>query len=765
MRILIEEHLYPRDLVEECLWKGVPCGPEEKISFEYVGYYYNHKINECVLFLPRVLLEADEDERVFVERNKAGEVTFEGYTPEEIFDPEAKDEHGNYRLKQVHRDFIREFAVWIYRAIDVYAKANLLKDEQRIVFRKTTPIMGHGKLRECHTLLDVILALLKFQKENYHFFMTALYERHRGQNKVNWRKTVAKTQMMLTQSGPIYTDLINRKREVVFDEELFVIFYSILSYIRKEYGFKPLENPGFEELPPVRFKSYLHSHGRVRLRQIKNNYFSDLALQLWELCYAFFEHNHKIRVAANTDEYVLVKNFNIVFEAIIDDLLGDRDVPEGLKDQRDGKRVDHIYKYRGLTDADDTEDKDIYYIGDSKYYKRRTKIGPEALYKQFTYARNVLQWNIDLFLDGQTDSPYRDEQTEGYRIIPNFFISARIDDDWKYDHDEINPANREKIDHISRHFENRLFDRDTLLVAHYDVNFLFIISRYARNNKSEKTAWAKKIREEFRKRIRKTLEEKFDFYAITPKATTDTNFFFKEHFRELLGRVYNAYGTRPNGYQYYSLALRKGDEYAEDNEFVRGIVESGFNIQQCSLGDKPEDLTALKVEKPIVTMAPPSNLLTRYYLEKHLEADILVGFCKSEAHREWMFNRVDNKKSCNLYNIRCGGKRDGVISAKDAASAKFLVLYTDATEGTNEFNVYRLMGGEKWSLNELKDANYPVSPNANPKDAYYCYRLDEEITFGELDIRPLLTSYRLEKQLLEGSPFIIKGAELLKYQK
>ena len=34
---------------------------------------------------------------------------------------------------------------------------------------------------------------------------------------------------------------------------------------------------------------------------------------------------------------------------------------------------------------------EIFYIGDSKYYKYRTPMGKEAVYKQFTYAKNVIQ--------------------------------------------------------------------------------------------------------------------------------------------------------------------------------------------------------------------------------------------------------------------------------------------------------------------------------------------------------------------------------------
>lgn len=87
-----------------------------------------------------------------------------------------------------------------------------------------------------------------------------------------------------------------------------------------------------------------------------------------------------------------------MFEAIIDELIGDKDVPKGLQEQEDGKLVDHFYTYKGLI-SNREEENDVYYIGDSKYYKIGSDPKGEAVYKQYTYARNVIQWNLNLFLD------------------------------------------------------------------------------------------------------------------------------------------------------------------------------------------------------------------------------------------------------------------------------------------------------------------------------------------------------------------------------
>ena len=100
-----------------------------------------------------------------------------------------------------------------------------------------------------------------------------------------------------------------------------------------------------------------------------------------------------------------------------------------MKVQEDNKRLDHLYRYQGLTEFND----EVYYIGDSKYYNRGHKITDDSIAKQYTYARNLVQYNLDLFhSDKEEDRKkalvYRDEETEGYDIVPNFFISAKIDD-------------------------------------------------------------------------------------------------------------------------------------------------------------------------------------------------------------------------------------------------------------------------------------------------------------------------------------------------
>lgn len=575
MRILIEEH--PYEATDEIMKVVSELGPTisvgGKVSVGYVGYYYNTSIKDCVFILPKVLID---------ESGKA----FGNYDPSEIIHLENEDNP----LEAEERKFIYELSVWIYRAISVFNERN---KDTKIVLHERVAQIGHGMRRLSNTFLDILLSLEQFNKDNQDFFFFVIKNQHSGYNKINWTKTITHSQAFVQDGTPVYLNPVNKRRQVNFDEELMVIYFSILNYIHREYGFPFDVECNYELISDHQFKSYLNGMGKARLQEIKYKYFSDKALDLWDLCYAFFDEARQIMVNTKQKEYLLVKSFEIVFEDIIDELLGGRndELPKELQDQPDGKQVDHLYRYKSLTEAE--EDKKIYYIGDSKYYKRNTPIGKESLYKQFTYARNVIQWNLDLFLDkskakeqneerAKGTNKLRDDITEGYNIIPNFFISAK-QKDLKM-HSEIEWIDRDNKDFSSRQFENRLFDRDTLLVCHYDVNFLYVVALYGRRNEGMKASWREMVREQFRREIQSMLQEKYCFYAMTPREGINGEEFLKENFQQLLGKVFTPY-TTINGQKYLSLALQNGFE--KENSEILALINKAFYCEKCNLGEDP----------------------------------------------------------------------------------------------------------------------------------------------------------------------------------
>ena len=615
MFILIEEYRYDNEDIKRVISSlGLNFFNDltGKVSLNYVGYYYEPKIDDCVFILPKVLLDST--------KNGEPEKVFGKYNPEEIIDLSHSP------LKEHEKRFISELAVWIYRVLVVYKEKNPFSS---IVLQECLYKQKQSNSIESSTYLDSILALFKFKKENQNFIFFNLRNIHSGFNKINWSKTITSTDPFIQNGCPIYLKPVNKKKQINFDEELLIIYYSILNYASKTYGFENKIDCNLELIEPSKFAHYLRGFGKNRLLQIKYKYFSDKSLLLWNLCFRFFCCTSSKCYNENKDEYLLVKDFNIIFEDIIDELIGDKNVPAKLKDQSDGKRVDHLYKDASLILNNSQDDKPVYYIGDSKYYKRNTEVGEESIYKQFTYAKNVIQWNVDVFNNKELSevSKLRDDLTEGYNITPNFFISAKLNQSLDYQN-SIQKSDKNKQEFHSVHFDNRLYDRDTLLVYYYDVNFLFIISLYARNNLVQKEHWKKDIHQLFRKEIQNMLLEKFDFYVaepFVPEVKADN--FILEHFKLLNGKIYRPY---ENG-KYFSVALKK--ESSQENNEILNLLSSFFNIVK------------IDSNKGYSLDSDPQIVLSENLQSKPLNIeDVGIIFVNSQKYQSVDFDKLESKK-------------------------------------------------------------------------------------------------------------------------
>lgn len=537
---------------------------EDTYAVEYVGYCYSKAAADVIFFLPKVVLTGEQDE------DKNSDTIF-GASPQEIIDFESGKVKSKFTEdgSKEYKEFLSTLSIWIYRVISVYKQTH----NDNILESKEYQAESRGKKQKHNTLLDVIIALRDFNRNNQDYFTFIVKNIHSGYDKINWSKTINSSQAIIQQGTPIYINLINKKKMVNFDEELLIIYFSILNYIREVHGFSFEINIHYQLINPDRLKkAYIDKNlGCRRLRQIKYKYFSDKALRIWDLCYAFFDREYKISMNRQAEDYLLAKNFEHIFEVMIDTLISGSDkheLPKELTEQKDGKLVDHMFIGQGLIEQSDLSSELTYYIGDSKYYKRtrndRTHLGNKSIYKQYAYARNVIQWNMNLFLDGDNNDEQpqlRDTLTEGYNPIPNFFISARIPNRktggqkfLSFDDKEIKA--QENGVQLNRQFENRLFDRDTLLLCHYDVNFLYIASLYGRNNKSAQAAWREYVRKEFRNRIQDSLNRLYTFRVLQPREGMDCYRFIQDNFHLLNGKVY-----RPKAYgDYLILATMKGDE-------------------------------------------------------------------------------------------------------------------------------------------------------------------------------------------------------------
>lgn len=779
MRILIEEYGYDISnqpnkelvaLLQKVLY-GIGVDKtqtiEGKLSISYVGYFYNPDIQDCVFILPKVVIDGQD--------NVLGDSNI---SPWDLLDK------GLTALKDEQRKFIYEFAVWIYRAIVVYNKDN---KDNNIIRSENVSLISHTRRRRTNTMLDVILSLIKFAKDHQDFITFTLKNIHSGHNKINWTRTISRSQAILQDGAPIYLNPVNKKRQINFDEELLIIFYSILHYVKEKYGFQVNINLGFELIKGAKFESYINGRGKIRLRQIKYKYFSDIALEMWELCNAFFDRSQNINSACELKEFLLAKNFYIVFEAIIDELLGSNKekaaLDKKLSEQRDGKIVDHLFTHQGLIEPNEEQTK-TYYIGDSKYYKIGASLDDKSIYKQYTYARNIIQYNIDLWENNKYKEDeinekirLRDELTEGYNILPNFFISANMPAEHfnKPSREIVKIPPSEKLENpaISYQFKDRLFDRDTLLLSRYNVNFLFVISLYARNNAAEKSNWQKYVRDKFRQEIQGVLNEKFNFFAMKSKGNVLAGEqFLKDHFKELQGKIFRPY----EDINIYALALEK--QKPDDKGTSHGVyklLEDYFEIHALTLGDNPIKQLEEKVSQyqaaHYSSCAESSEWLPEYHVERYEDRHFVIGMYRNQEHWDWITGK--NDKGTMIYNVRLGDRGGAIVkTAFRKLKPRFVILYNETDLADNKYRVFRVHDYAEMDKARMEKAEYPFEVKG---DSYFIFRFDEEVSIGEFDIKSLVEQYKdiyfdkyadyFRQKYEKGQPLLVTGAELKDWRK
>lgn len=806
MKILFEEYGYKTGIVEKVLGDFLLSDLDKEKDIQqlrYVGYFFNKNIvnhdgtkGDLVFILPKVLL--DENGMAF------------GLHPENIIDFNYRDwkkeelvvEESKLTKQQVY-SFIYGFATWIYRAVSLY-RQNLRQkskngEDDGIENRVMTSLqVGQSGKKKDATFVDILLSLLDFQKTHKDFITFAVKIAHSGFYKISWQKTIARTQAVVQDDSPVYLNPINKTRVVNFDEELLIIYYSILDYMHEEYGFPNTNQPGFKLIKGAMFKSYLKSQGKTRLHKIRYKYYSDDAILLWNLCYAFFDKSDNLKANGNKKDYLLVHKFETVFEGMIDELIGDKDLPEGLKVSGDDKRIDHLYTYKYLLEnlearSGNIMTSDIYHIADSKYYRRDKELRGHDVPKQFTYARNVIQWHMDLLHDlldinkrdkekaeKYKEIPLFDEITEGYNIIPNFFISGLVDEELNYNKEDFNPSKLSNGKNVydSYFFWERLFDRNSYFTLHYDVNFLYVLKMYAKNKSYDKAHWKHKIRGKFREEILKYLNEEFEFYQIMiPEYSIED--FVERHYRKITGKVfsfedeqkeriliYAERKTQPQGY---------GKSYTYDETKDCHIIDKGVKCLVIPTKDGEQLYKVLKLTLGKDSYKSPNR---RVYLPK-VEYEItekpnneyellptsgdssilgvsqdeeyaLVGYYKSQEQLNWI-------RTKGLYNIPAQRRSKNVKMSEAEMNANYLILHNKFL-GTY---IFIIKPGSPYLL--TKD-ELPQSDGYVPSHKFYMvYDLDLDKTNELLDI--LVQTQKFIDFANEKKPLAFKMSAIRKQAK
>lgn len=734
---IVKDGLTVRDILKDVV--SVPV-KEDKFSFGYVGYCYSKVAKDVIFFLPKVVLTGEINK-------ESGDDTIFGASPQEIIDFESNTIKAKFTEDgcKEYKDFLSTLSIWIYRTISVYKQTH----NDNILESKEYQSESRGRKQKHNTLLDVIIALRDFNRNNQDYFTFVAKNVHSGYNKINWNKTITSSQAVIQNGNPVYVEPVNRKKMVNFDEELLVIYFSILNYIRETHGFSFEFNIQYSLISCDKLKnSYIDRNlGCRRLKRIKYKYFSDKALRIWDLCYAFFDREYKIAMNRQAEDYLLAKDFERIFEVMIDTLVSGNDkesLPKELTDQRDGKQVDHMFIGQGLIEQSDLTSEFTYYIGDSKYYKRSpndmTQLGDKSIYKQYTYARNVIQWNMNLFLDGERNGEQpqlRDSLTEGYNPIPNFFISARIPNKNTGGRKFLSFNDRElkaqdgRVQ-LNRQYENRLFDRDTLLLCHYDVNFLYIVSLYGRNNRSTQAAWREYVRNEFRTKIQGTLNQLYTFRIIQPRKGMDCYNFLKENFSQLNGKLYRSISSK----NYLVLALMKDDEESKgiwkrlkvrDSVIKEVIAENESVVQNIQTHFHVSDEFELTTELQIEDIHDVGTLEQLPKLSK--KSGVLMVMMENFTHKSQKF------KEAGKIAVPIRYTNDGMEILSNAAHIGSVLFHTRHVTGQHLYELkenVQFVPKDKVPKDYYATVKNPSQPNPDEEVVFLYALLDIDMT-NELD--------------------------------
>ena len=550
MLVYFEGHRYPKDLVVPYFTDRdfnepvVPYMHDQKGYYlEYIGYIFvtSEKYSGPVFILPKSFLAVDVSDPEKRE-TLLGE---SGLLPEQIFDTDKDD---NVLTLSGRETFLPELSLWLFRAM-VRFREDCKKEKDHENLEKLYQLTPQDNSRD-RDFLSTAIRLIDFLSDHRNLFTQIHKINNSGRAAIDWNKTIRKYPY-IKEGKPYYLDLQIKDKAVNIDEELIILYYSVLRYLKDKFHFPiTLGDIPYELLSPSEIQRYLDTGvGKRKMRDIKGKYFRDDLRTLWTLLDAFFTFNYSRDDKCPRKEALAVKEFDAVFEKMVDRLIGDTSKLAALKNQKDGKLIDHIYMDKSLIG----KDSNIYYIGDSKYYSDSHDIEGVPLYKQFTYARNAIQYNIDQYYLKHKANPnsirYRDKDTEGYNVTPNFFVRPKIKSD-TLDFDTPPFRASENQPKPNKHFEDRLFDRDTLLLREYEINLIFLIAAYG----SYEDHWATSIRTTIREDMIQFLTNTYNFFKIQPKdipVTTSTGHLFDipflNYFHNLLaGKVYKESDNSPD---------------------------------------------------------------------------------------------------------------------------------------------------------------------------------------------------------------------------
>ena len=210
---------------------------------------------------------------------------------------------GNFKINAGPKEFLSQLFLWVCSSIGRYRQSSPNDKEVYVPDAPDAHRFSSDKLTP--TLIDVVNSMKLFYAENRNLFVFTAKNKHSGNNRIDWRRTVAHTQPFMQGEVPIYMELENKKKVFDLDDRLLVLYFSAMHYIEETFGFKMPHSEFYSPMRVNEFRRLLGHRGLVELRRIKHKYFADKFLKLYNIMKAFFEWGGNFSANDYSSEYLL----------------------------------------------------------------------------------------------------------------------------------------------------------------------------------------------------------------------------------------------------------------------------------------------------------------------------------------------------------------------------------------------------------------------------------------------------------------------------
>ncbi|WP_026524752.1 hypothetical protein [Butyrivibrio sp. MB2005] len=441
-----------------------------------------------------------------------------------VFSDEFVGNFNNTNEDTSSKNWLDSYAILLYRILKKYDSNLRLKNYISEKIDRTKKV----------GTLDAILDLIGYY--NKHSYLYTLKKKNSNSvnpMNANWSRLIVKGTGRFIDDELFFDSFLNSKWRYSEEDFLLMLLNTEINNIAQRYGLiKKVEGAILSQKD---YRNFLKKPLTL-LKRAKRNYYRDDFLKLYKALYGYYSQC-EIQNGKSEIEYLVTGSFQLVFEDMVDDLLSTEEMVDTFKYNKDGKIIDHIYSYKdafgGIGGV---------YIGDSKYYKDDSDIAGQR-WKQYSYARNVANY-ISISAEPiciRLKRFIQDDRVYGYYPIPNFFISAYVENDpiisdstvfFKYN--DIQKPCKTQV------YENRLFDRDTQHVLYFQINLIHLGNKYLEGWTVEQKNL---IKEYIRSKWISYLTENYEFWVFDD--TVDIETFIKSYYFDTYGKfVYDANNCR-----------------------------------------------------------------------------------------------------------------------------------------------------------------------------------------------------------------------------